>query len=168
MSDETEITVSDKMKTQLDAGELSQAKSTLSKAWRELIPEPPARFVVSLREIDQDAVREAMRRWKKSGKRPPVSLKNEGDDWVIRLSRGERLKLGRLPRSETRLLTELGTAASRYKPTLLTARITDSGPIVTIEMISPKKSYDQESARRTNELNEALDVLTLNRGLSED
>jgi len=122
----------------LEGGSVRAAKRALSRAWRELVPELPPRFSVSLRRVDPKAVAEVRRRMSRSGKRPPLRLqRDEGRIWV-ETARGRRLRLGRLPSAEANLLEELG-ALRRYRPKLIRVEQDEMGQVsgVIVELVRP-------------------------------
>src|SRR5690606_35075733 len=90
----------ERVAAELEAGESARARQALSRSWRELVPDLPLRFSVPLKRVDRDAVREVLRRWRVSGKRPPLRMVAAEDRIAIETQRGRKLRLGLLPRSE--------------------------------------------------------------------
>lgn len=120
----------------LEAGNVQQAKSQISRAWRDLVPELPPRFAVSLRSLDRKAATELGRRLRRSKGRPQLRLVERDGRWWVETARGKRLVIGRLPSAEERLLADLGEV-KRYRPQLLEIAHDDEGQIerVSVELV---------------------------------
>jgi len=120
----------------LEAGKVQQAKSELSRAWRDLVPELPRRFAVSLRSVDRKAAIELGRRLRRSKGRPQLRLAERDGRWWVETARGKKLVIGRLPSAEARLLADLGQL-KHYRPQLLAISQDDEGRIerVSVELV---------------------------------
>lgn len=122
----------------IEQGRGPAAKAALSRSWRDAVPELPIRFSVALKKPDHKATRELLRRARKNaGSAPPLRLVRENDRTYVETVRGKRLRIGRLPSSDARLLEAFGRDAKLYRPQILEVRYDDDNRVryVAIELV---------------------------------
>ena len=119
-------------------GRVPAAKAALSRSWRDAVPELPIRFSVALKDPKHKATRELLRRARRNeGAAPPLCLRQDGGKTYVETVRGKRLRIGRLPGSDARILEAFGKDAKLYRPQLLEVRYDDENRVryVAIEMV---------------------------------
>lgn len=139
----------------LQQGKTTQAKSLLSKRWRELVPGLPLRFSVVLDRPGEGVVL-AIARSMQHGQAPPTlhlkaRSKRHGGYYV---ASDDGKRLGDLPARDAEFLRSIGEDASLYVPQLLEIRTREKGKLelIAVELVRPElhrcpvcgKDYDGE------------------------
>lgn len=133
--------VVDQITDYLQQGKTAQAKSLLSKRWRDLVPSLPLRFSVVLEKPGDKAVL-AIARGMQHGQEPPSLLlkprsKRHGGYYV---ASEDGKRLGDLPVRDAEFLRSLGDEAELYSPHLLEIRTREKGKLelIAIELVRPE------------------------------
>jgi hypothetical protein len=133
--------VVDQITDYLQQGKTTQAKSLLSRRWRDLVPGLPLRFSVVLDSPGEKNVL-AIAKAMKNGQAPPTLLlkarsKKHGGYYV---ASEEGKKLGDLPSRDAEFLRSIGDDSSLYVPDLLEIRTREKGKLdlIAVELVRPE------------------------------
>lgn len=119
----------------LQQGKTTQAKSLLTRRWRDLVPDLPLRFSVVLEKSSPRVVRAIVTSLKRGNQPPALSLQARSErhgGYFITAEDGKHL--GALPERDAKFLRSLGEHAALYTPKLLEIR---SG-LIAIELVRPE------------------------------
>lgn len=150
---------------QISAGKITGAKQTLTRSWRDAVPELPIRFAVILVDLDKTAVKGLLQRMRKNKSTPRLKLewKKDKNKIEVHTSQGKTFRIGNLPASDSIMLLDLGKKAKKYKPKLLEIKQDENGEInyLAIELIRPETSVETQAAAAiadaVESINDSLD-----------
>lgn len=140
------------------------AKRSLTKAWREAVPEIPVRFAVILVRLDEKSVLEIIKRMKKSDSPPQLKLEWRKDRIEVWTSRGKKIRIGDLPSSDSMMLFDLGGKAKKYRPQIIEIKTSEDGEIehFAVELVRPETESEKNSSPSQTSIIEAIEDIAEN------
>lgn len=124
----------DQIEDYLEQGKQAQAKSLLTRRWRDLVPELPLRFSVVL---EQPRAADAFflgQRLKAGSSAPRLLITEEEGALHVKIARGA--VLGRIPADDAEFLRSVGDDAKLYELHVLEIR--EGGSVVAVEFVRPE------------------------------